>query len=296
MADDILLLKNDEGLTVEVSPIGGAILSAHWQGKPFLAPTPTPGLASQLLGAEACFPLVPFGNRIEDNRFQFEGDDCCLAPNTHDPLVLHGDGWLNRWTIGNRNQRSLVLHHRQEASVATPFAYETVQAITIDDNRLSLSLAVTNRASRPLPYGLGFHPYFPRTEQMRLFARAARYWTERENHLPETASPIPADLDFSIGATLPERWLNNAFDQWDGMMSVEWPEDDLCVSLKADEPFRHFVLYSPSADAGHFCFEPMTHRPNAHHLQQGGGLVRLEPDESLKGTIVLRVEASGATG
>ena len=64
MAEDVIRLEKD-GFTVNVSPFGGAILSAHWHGISFLAPTPSPGLASKILGAEACFPLVPFGNRIE---------------------------------------------------------------------------------------------------------------------------------------------------------------------------------------------------------------------------------------
>lgn len=87
MTEDIVLLENEEGLTVEVSPHGGAILSARWCGIPLLAPTSTPGLASQMFGVEACFPLVPFGNRIEANGFRFEGRDYRLEANTTDPLV-----------------------------------------------------------------------------------------------------------------------------------------------------------------------------------------------------------------
>lgn len=287
MEEDVLLLE-DDGLAVAVSPLGGAILSARWQGAPGLAPTPTPGLASKVFGAEACFPLVPFGNRIENNAFCFEGCDHRLLPNTADPLVLHGDGWLRRWSVVHQDRRSVTLHHRQEAGAATPFAYEAVQTISIDAARLSLSLSVTNRAPRALPYGLGFHPYFPRTPQTRLVARATRRWSEREKHLPGVEGPIPEALDFASGVTLPPDWLNNAFDGWDGRARIEWPETGLAVSLMADAPFRHFVLYSPSSEAEFICFEPMTHRPNAHHQQQGG-LLGLAPGETLQGAISLHV-------
>ncbi|WDZ79872.1 aldose 1-epimerase (plasmid) [Ensifer adhaerens] len=293
MAGDVLLLENDEGLTVEVSPLGGAILSARWRGIPVLAPTPAPGLASQALGAEACFPLVPFGNRIEDNGFHFDGRGYMLTPNTADPLVLHGDGWLERWSLLHQDRHSLALGYSQEADAATPFAYETLQTITIDGANVILSLTVTSRAAQTLPYGLGFHPYFPRTPGTRLFARAERYWTERENHLPGAVKPVPEELDFTSGTPLPPGWLNNAFDGWDGKMRVEWPESGLALSLDADESLRFFVLYSPSADADFFCFEPMSHRPNAHRQPEGGGLVQLAPGEALRGTVTLRVHELG---
>ncbi|HEV7317449.1 MAG TPA: aldose 1-epimerase [Ensifer sp.] len=290
MAEHAFLLESAEGLTVEVSPLGGAILSAKWHGTPFLAQTPTPGLASQVFGSEACFPLVPFGNRIENNGFQFDGRDYRLVANTADPLVLHGDGWLGRWSVQHRDRQAVTLRLRQEASTATPFAYEAVETIAVDGTRLIISLSVTNEAAEPLPYGLGFHPYFPRSPDMRLFARAGRYWTEREGHLPGSGGPTPETMDFASGSPLPVEWLNNAFDGWDGRARIEWPETGLAVSLEADGNLRYFVLYSPSATSGFFCFEPMSHRPNAHRDLQEGGLVRLQPHETMTATMALRIE------
>lgn len=292
MAEDVIRLEKN-GLSVDVSPLGGAILSAHWHGIPTLAPTSSPGLASQVLEAEACFPLAPFGNRIEGNSFRFEGHSYALTPNTVDPLVLHGDGWLQRWMIVRQKPDEIVLKYRQEASASSPFAYDATETISLGDNRLTLSLSVTNRAAETLPYGLGFHPYFPRTPATRLVTQAERYWSERENHLPGAVGPIPDDLDFSTGATLPDRWLNNAFDGWNGQARIEWPETGVALSLTADEAFRHFVLYSPSATDDFFCFEPMSHRPNAHHDQYGGGLVALPSHAQLSGTLVLRPEQLG---
>ncbi len=289
MAEDVIRLKKN-GLTVDVSPLGGAILSAHWHGTPILASTRAPGLASQMRGAEAYFPLVPFGNRIEGNSFRFGGMDYSLTPNTDDPLVLHGDGWLQRWTIVQHAPEEIVFTYRQEASATSPFAYDATETISLDDDKLTLSLSVTNRAKETLPYGLGFHPYFPRTPATRLVTQAKRYWSERESHLPGTAGPIPGDLDFTTGATLPDRWLNNTFDGWDGRARIEWPKTGIALSLTADEAFRHFVLYAPSASDSFFCFEPMSHRPNAHHDQDGGGLVALPSYAQLSGTLVLRPE------
>lgn len=287
MSEDVVRLERN-GLAVDVSPLGGAVLAAHWHGVPLLAPASSPGLASQVLGAEACFPLVPFGNRIEGSAFRFGGRRYGLLQNTADPLVLHGDAWLRRWSILRRDHREITLRYDHQASDASPYAYEAVQTIAAGDGTLSLSLAVVNRAAQTLPYGLGFHPYFPRTPRARLFTRATGYWTERENHLPGHPGVIPPDLDFAAGAPLPARWLNNAFDGWDGQARIALPETGLVLRLEADRNFRFFVLYAPSPDAGFFCLEPMTHRPNAHNGPQDGGLVPLAPGERLSGRVILR--------
>jgi aldose 1-epimerase len=292
VAEDVVRLERN-GLAIDVSPLGGAILAAHWCGIPILAPTPSPGLASKTFGVEACFPLVPFGNRIEGNAFRFAGEAHTLAPNTADPLVLHGHGWLRRWSILQQGPHGIVFHDRHAAGSASPFAYEATQAITLGDDSLTLSLTVTNRAPQALPYGLGFHPYFPRTAKMRLVARAERFRPERESHLPGAAGPLPRDLDLAAGTTLPDRWLNNAFDGWDGRARIEWPETGLILSLEAGEGLRHFVIYSPSASHGFVCFEPMSHRPNAHHDDESGGLVALAPGGELAGRMTLRLAQAG---
>ncbi len=288
MAVDVIRLEKG-GLTVDVSPLGGFILSANWHAMPFLKPAASPGLASQVFGAETCFPLVPFGNRIENNRFHFEGQDHALRPNTADPLVLHGDGWLKRWEILKQAPDGIVFRYVHDLNNGSPFAYEAIQTIDICDDSLSLSLTITNKASRRLPYGLGFHPYFPRTQATRLFANVKRQWSERENHLPGEAGPLPTDLDFPNGRPLPGRWLNNAFDGWGGKARIELPETGLALSLEADAIFGHFVLYFPSEDSGFFCLEPMSHLPNAHSVKHFAGLVALEPGQQLSGRMTLRL-------
>lgn len=288
MTKDVFSLEKG-GLAVDLSPLGGAILSAKWHGFPFLKPAASPGLASQVFGAEACFPLVPFGNRIENNRFHFEGQDYILQPNTADPLALHGDGWLRRWTILRQAPDGIVFRYEHDLAPGSPFAYEVIEVINIGDDSFSLSLTVTNKANRRLPYGIGFHPYFPRTPKTHLFANVKRHWSERENHLPGRAGPLPAELDFIGGTTLPGRWLNNAFDGWDGKARIEWPESGMALSLEADEIFSHFVLYSPSEDSGFFCFEPMTHLPNAHGAGKFADLVALAPGQQLSGRMTLRL-------
>ncbi|WP_426125942.1 aldose 1-epimerase [Pararhizobium sp. PWRC1-1] len=285
MSQDILHLRNGH-LSVEVSRFGGSLLAGHYRETPFLKPTRTAGLASRRFGAEASFPLVPYGNRVEANAFNFAGKHFSMQPNTADPYCLHGDGWLAEWEIMSQSGCEAVLRYSHKYA-SSPYAYSVLQTVRIDGDALTLSLRVTNTSRAPLPFGLGFHPFFPRTPKTRLKAEAKQFWTERSGHLPDAPIPIPENLDFTAARPLPPHWINNAYDGWNAKTCIEWPEHGLGLTVTADGPFNCFLIYSPDVDSDFFCFEPMTHLPNAHNMPSGGGLVTLEHGQSLCGGIVL---------
>ena len=137
----------------------------------------------------ACFPLVPFGNRVRDNRFMFEGAAHALAPNTTwDKHYLHGDGWTSEWRLAERTgaRARLVMRH---VGAGTPYTYDAAQTFTLDRSTLAISLEVVNRGATALPFGLGWHPYFPLTAGTTLRAPASSFWLEGADWLPTQLAP-----------------------------------------------------------------------------------------------------------
>ncbi|MBP1872123.1 hypothetical protein LPJGGPFB_04125 [Ensifer adhaerens] len=285
MSGDILRLNNG-ALSIELSRFGGSILSGTYRGIPIFRPARTNGLASQRHGTEASFPLVPFGNRLEGNAFTLAGQRHALTRNAADAYYLHGDGWLATWEAVSHSETSACLRYQHGAVAPSPYAYDALQHFSIIGDRITITLSVTNRSAFALPMGIGHHPFFPKTAGTRLTAIAERFWTERAGHLPDQPGPIPGELDFKGGNRIPPRWLNNAYEDWDGKAVIEWPEHDLCLEIEAGPPFRHFMLYTPE-DADFFCFEPMTHLPNGHHLPGLGGFSVVPSGQSLSGTMTL---------
>ena len=248
--------------------------------------------AKRTATAASAFPLAPFGNRIADNRFIFEGREFRLAPNTtDDPCRLHGDGWLADWEIAGVTERRVDLRLVISANAASPYAYEAHQVVVLDEAGMSLTLSVTNRSGERLPFGLGLHPYFPLTASTTLMAPAGDYWREGAGFLPVERRPPPADLDFSRARPLPQRWLNNGFEDWRGVAEIRWPERALGMRIEADPLFNRYVLFQPDSRfdpawrGDWFCFEPMSHSPAAHRMTDGGGLAPLAPGEMLEGSI-----------
>ncbi|MEJ1117330.1 aldose 1-epimerase [Phyllobacterium sp. CCNWLW109] len=246
-----------------------------------------------------CYPLVPFGNRVKGNKFTFVGEEFKLEPNTDwDPHYLHGEGWLSTWNIVDTSPRAVTLRFSHRSN-DTPYVYEAEQKFCLEKGGLTLSMSVTNKGEHALPFGLGWHPYFPMTPETTLLAPAERFWTELDGWLPGEAAEIPGDLDFRQPRKLPHRWVNNGFENWSGYAQITWPERNIRLTLKADSLFRHAFIFvsdttfDPDFQRDYFCFEPMSHLADGHHQKSLGDLQVLHPGETLSGEIGLRPELIG---
>src|SRR3954469_18516930 len=121
-------------LQLELSPwIGGAISAFDWTGE---------GSSRGILRKcnnrlekpldAASFPLVPYVNRIRDGRFTFRGREVRLQLNLPgDASPLHGQGWLNPWTVEDAAERRAMLSFRHQAG-EWPWDYEAWQEFDLD--------------------------------------------------------------------------------------------------------------------------------------------------------------------
>lgn len=262
-------------LDVWVSTKGGSVSAAFFEGIPVLVPAGGPD------GDAASFPLVPFGNRVEFNRFNIGDDVYRFEPNSSDPLYLHGDGWLKDWTITESTAHSIELSLRHKPDTTTPYDYSAHQRISVYEGRLTFEMSVQNEAQSPLPFGLGFHPFFARTANVTIKAKTRYFWTERDGHLPGKIAPVPADINLSHGRALPTRFINSAFSGWDGHAEIDWPELGIAAEIEATSNNDVIMFYTPADRHDFFCFEPMTHLPNGHHMPDFGGLVLLENGQEI---------------
>ncbi len=225
-------------------------------------------------------------------------DDDRFAAITPDELTL-------AWTTPDVGDASkVIVHYVDRSSTGDAFAaprvfdqpagYAAIDRVALSANGLQLTLAVTNEGDRPLPFGLGWHPYFPLTPQTTLEARSRFYWTEVDSWLPGERAAIPPDLDFARPRKLPRRWVNNGFEGWDGRARIAWPERSVMVDMTAGPLFRHAFLFvgdkdfDPDYADDYFCFEPMSHLADGHNMADLGGLAVLAPGERLSGGIDLR--------
>jgi aldose 1-epimerase len=237
----------------------------------------TPGAPLPTTSQLACFPLVPWSNRIDPSGFLFEGRRIVPAPNrAGEPCAIHGDGWQHSWRVEaqSRSGVTLLLDRRG----GSPFSYTARLRYALTECALQVTLDVTNTGAARLPFGLGLHPWLERRNGVSLRARASGTWTRDPLGLPQDAIDLPPEWNFAEGSVLP-----------DGQAEVHWPDTGLSLVIEAD--MNYFILYAP-AGRDVFCFEPVDHAINAHNLPGGAahnGLRILAPGQTLSRRVAFRV-------
>jgi aldose 1-epimerase len=240
----------------------------------------------------SCFPLLPFGNRVRDNRFSFNGQAFTLTPNQPwDRHYLHGDGWLTRWNVLATTDSEVSFGMQHAAGPESPYAFAAEILYKLRADVLSVTLTVSNQSEQPLPFGLGLHPYFPLTPRTTLQASATGWFVEEAEFMPGTLEAVPDALDFSEARRPPRQWINNGFTGWNGRAKIVWPENSLALTITGSTGFRDYFVFmsdtrfEPGFLGDYFCFEPMTHRADAHNMEALGGLAVLAPGETLRGCV-----------
>lgn len=276
-------------MTARLRLQGGAMLGLWWGEAGKGVPLLRPGAPAATVTDTAGFPLVPFGNRLAGNRFSCNGRTYELERNSDiDPLYIHGDGWRHAWSLMERSAAQATLAYRHRGKNG-PYNYLAEQRFDLDDSRLKLHTAVTNEGDEPLPFGLGWHPYFVLDDDTTLQFSASSTRPEGAGSLPGPAQAPSGSFDFSSARRFPATRLNNGYSGWDGAASIHAPRHGLTLEMRADPLFSHVFLYAPfdTAHAGFFCFEPMSHMADDHNREGFGDLRLLQPGERLAGSISL---------
>ncbi len=231
--------------------------------------------------------LIPFSNRISGGGFTDDRGFHSIPSNlAGEPVPIHGDAFQQRWEVLHHEAGQAHLYLR-EGGIG-PFRYDAEVQYRLFPASLEVKLELTSRSDSQLPWGLGFHPWFPRTPATRLRFRAEGFWPQDDRHLPATseAQSIPQLWDFTRFSPLPEEWINAAFSGWDGEAEILQDQTAIPLRLSANG-LGTLIVYSPSAAAPFVCIEPVSHPVDAHNLPGRPGLVNLGPHESLSAALVL---------
>lgn len=275
------------GWTLTLRPdLGGSIARLIVDGRDVLRPT-ADGETDIL--QVACFPLVPYANRIAEGRFTFEGRDVALpALPQFAPHALHGDGWLSAWEVLEQDEASARMAYRHAAG-AWPWGYEAEQTFALTEAGLRVDLSVRNTSDAPMPAGLGLHPYFPVAADTRLTLAAASVWRAEGSLIPTAQVGTGEVLDWSQGRSVADApFVDHCYAGWTGVARLDSGAGATVVRASANAGWAH--VYAPGEDF--CCVEPVTHRPNALHAPAGeaSGLKVLQPGEGMAMWMEIAVE------
>ena len=257
---------------------GGSILRFDWRGAPLMRPVCGPSILDV-----ACFPLVPFSNRIADGRFAAGGREVQLRPNfpgTAHPHTLHGFGWLAPWHVINADPVSALLEHCHDAG-EWPWPYRAEQGLQLSEAGLAIALSVTNLGETPMPAGLGFHPYFPRTGETIYRGLHRGEWQNDATCLPLSLIERAEPVDWWDGLPVAGRVVDTVYTDRAGALGIAWPERGTGLAIEPSDTMPHTVVFSPK-DGDFFCVEPVSNMTDAHNRPAAAaGLQWLLPGRTL---------------
>ncbi len=286
-------------LTLELWPsIGGCVAAFSWQhaGRCIeLMRRATPRGLPERDGRElASFPLFPFSNRVKDGRFSFQGRDVELLRNTPPDHPIHGHVWQRPSTLVAKTANAAELVCRYPGG-DWPWAYTARQTFSLSSAALTVELELKNDGASPMPCGFGMHPYYERTEGVRLQARAPVRWVGNQYLLPEWSEPTPEAWNFTAPRELsPLAEMDGCFGEFGGSARLEWPEKATALDIEADPIFGVLICYVPKG-RDFFCLETVSNVNDAFNLASrgvhGNGTIVLAPGESARGSIRYRPSA-----
>lgn len=263
------LMLRRAGAEVSLLPhLGGAIGGFSVGGRDILRPTPSD--ATDPLET-ACFPLVPYANRIAGGRFTFAGISHAL-PSSHPvfPYPIHGLGWVKPWAVAEQGEASAVLACSHAADEHWPWDWSATQRFELADDALRISLELVNASDEAMPAGLGLHPYFVRNPDDVLQFEAAGLWEGDEAFIPVRRLPADALGDFGAGAVpTPRSLTDNCYFGWTG--TARWGGG---IALEARGSSYLHVFAPPGEDF--VCIEPTSQMPDAINrpdFAEAGGTV-----------------------
>ncbi|WP_440109196.1 aldose 1-epimerase [Acidovorax sp. BL-A-41-H1] len=290
-----------------VPSLGGSV--AAWQfdhprqrGEPVDLWRPWDGHSLDLYRM-ASFAMVPWSNRISGGGFEHEGVFHAMAPNrAGEPYPIHGDGWLQPWALEQTAEDTVRMYLRSHCFNGSPYHYECTQTFRLVDGGLDQEVQIRHLGESPMPYGLGLHPWFPRTPATRVTAPVDTVWLCGADPIPTVQTrSFPEGWDLNAGISAHGSLIDNAYTGWAGHACIDWPEMGLQLTARMPDfdhdggAAAHYCLVYRPPQGPAFCFEPITQPIDAFHQPGQPGLRSLAYGEEAALRVQWRVQplASG---
>ena len=254
--------------------------------------------------------LFPFPGRVRRGELTWDGQSYALPLTDRQGNAIHGFVHNRPWRVVAQSAHRVSGEFQASIDDASllqlwPADFKIAVTYELHEDRLVGEFRVTNPDSKPLPWGLGTHPYFrlpgstpAEREQCRLVVPVSQAWELVDMNATGARHPLPPDVANALqqGAPLAERVFDNVFT---GLLPVggpytarlEGPQLSRSVQIEFSAPMREIVVFTPPHREA-VCIEPYTCAPDPFRLQSQGvdaGLNVLPPGESTDLRIVVRI-------
>ena len=274
-----ILSDESAGSQIEVVPERGGIIT-RWriQGKEIFY-LDTERFAHPDLSVRGGNPILfPICGNLPDNTYTHNGQQYTLKQ--------HGFGRELPWEVTEQkteDQASLtiVLNSNEQTKAVYPFDFQVIFTYKLQGNTLTIRQEYKNLSSTPMPFSVGFHPYFL-TEgdknQLEFHIPSGQYQDQNTKEIHS----YQGNFDFNRDE------IDVAFkDLTSQSATVTDPRRGLKITLDYDNIYSHLVFWTIKGK-DFYCLEPWTAPRNA--LNTGANLTVLAPKASCTASVSFRAD------
>jgi aldose 1-epimerase len=269
---------------------GARMVSFRHAGRDVLRATPDAVLAKPTVYGFAGFPLMPYSGPLFGPGFTFAGIDHPLTRTVREePTATHGEAWIEPFRIIDRSGAALALEMTHEPAPGRfPFRFRGHVRYSLSDEGLAILLRVTSGDHRPMPAGLGIHPYFPKHPGTRLrFASLGVWPPDAPEAVALGCQELIDGLDFADGPDVSAMVVDRLYEGWDGRAELA-AADGFRTVIEADGVLDKMQIYS-AWDYAYVCVEPVSNANDGFNRMAAAvpshGVRVLEPGRSIEGTV-----------
>ncbi|MFK3936356.1 aldose 1-epimerase [Alkalihalobacillus sp. NPDC078783] len=249
-------------------------------------------------------PILFPPNRISDGEFTFNGQTYSFDLSEPDKNNhIHGFVYQKPWKVTHTEVKedyaklvtSIESKDHPDIVAQFPHSFRIEMVYLLEGASLKKHAVITNLSDKEFPWGIGYHTTFLFPEETSHFSLAAeKQWELNERLLPTEKLIQTGHTTIKEGMSLHHVELDDAFlaketalESNQAVMTLE--HEQIRIRYKADESFKHWVVYNADGTKGFVCPEPYTWITNAPKLSLDKELTGVQTLASNQ-TIVVKTE------
>jgi len=191
--------------------------------------------------------LFPFTCRLKNGTYEYKKKQYQLDPNfKNENSVIHGLVYNKTFKYIkesiSKNAASVTIEYRAtEKNKGYPFRYSIQLTYTLTSEEINLEAFIKNNDTTPLPFNIGWHPYFWSSDLHNSYLALE---SDKKLRFDQNMIPVKVeDFTFPVDFQIKDQTLDDCFIL--NNKTVKFKTPDYCIMMKTTSLENYFQVFTP---------------------------------------------------